>query len=294
MNDRNLDQLLNAWMDLGPTTAPDRVADAARLEAAATRQLPAIVSRWAPRRFPVMNTTAKVILATAAVVLAVVLGYTYLVAPNVGGPRLFGPEPTPTPVPTPSPDPIPTLELGAGALAPGSYQITDFEPINITITVPNGWESNAVPAMVWSVDGQKATVAYFTVDDLFADPCDPAQGSMGVGPTVDDLAAALSTYPGITVNSGTNTTLSGFSGTLLDITSTGVECDGPEAVMWTTQPDSIERPLPGGGAAFQQVLILDVNGERLVIHSGAPSNGAPSQRIDEAMSIVDSTVIVFR
>ena len=34
MNDRNFDQLLNAWMDLGPTTAPERVADAARLEAA--------------------------------------------------------------------------------------------------------------------------------------------------------------------------------------------------------------------------------------------------------------------
>ena len=98
MNDRNFDQLLNAWMDLGPTTAPDRVADAARLEAAATRQLPAIVSRWAPRRFPLMNTYAKVALATAAVVLAALLGYNYLVAPNVGGPRLFVPDPTPTPV----------------------------------------------------------------------------------------------------------------------------------------------------------------------------------------------------
>ena len=38
MNDRNFDQLLDAWMDLGPTAAPDRVADAARLEARTTRQ----------------------------------------------------------------------------------------------------------------------------------------------------------------------------------------------------------------------------------------------------------------
>ena len=59
MNDRNFDQLLNAWMDLGPTTAPDRVADAARLEAATTRQRPAILSRWAPRRFPTMNTPPR-------------------------------------------------------------------------------------------------------------------------------------------------------------------------------------------------------------------------------------------
>ena len=68
MNDRNFDQLLNAWMDLGPTTAPDRVADAARLEAAPRANCPPILSRWAPRRFPVMNNTAKVALATAAVV----------------------------------------------------------------------------------------------------------------------------------------------------------------------------------------------------------------------------------
>ena len=43
-----------------------------------------------------MNITAKVALATAAVVLAALLGYNYLVAPNVGGPRLFAPDPTPT------------------------------------------------------------------------------------------------------------------------------------------------------------------------------------------------------
>ena len=90
MNDRNLDQLLNAWMDLGPTTAPDRVADAARFEVSTTRQLPAILSRWAPRRFPVMNTYAKVALASAAVAVAALLGYNYLVAPNVGGPTFFG------------------------------------------------------------------------------------------------------------------------------------------------------------------------------------------------------------
>ena len=61
--------------------------------------------------------------------------------------------------------------------------------------------------------------------------------------------------------------------------------------MWrTTQPGSIDRPYPGGGSGFQQYLILDVNGERLVIASQAPS-GAPSVRRDEDTSIVNSTVI---
>ena len=182
--------------------------------------------------------------------------------------------------------------MGSGALNAGSYRITDFEPFSITITVPAAWESLAVPAMVWSADDEKATVAYFTVDDLFADPCDPAQGYLGVGPTVDDLAAALSTYPGITVNSGTDVTISGFSGTLLDVTSTDVDCGGEDAFMWTTQPGSIDdRPHPGAGSAFQQYLILDVDGERLVIAVGVPSSGVRPERLDEATAIAESTVI---
>ena len=67
MNDRNLDQLLDAWMDLGPNAAPARVAEAARLEARTTRQS-AIPVEWRPLRFPEMNNTAKLALGAAAVV----------------------------------------------------------------------------------------------------------------------------------------------------------------------------------------------------------------------------------
>ena len=138
MNDRNFDQLLNAWMDLGPTTAPERVADAARLEAATTRQLPAVLSRWAPRRFPPMNSYAKVALTTAAVVLAALLGYNYLVAPNVGSPRLFAPDPTPTPSPSSLGAINFTQHPGEGReLQPGSYLVDYGAPVNVIITVPD-------------------------------------------------------------------------------------------------------------------------------------------------------------
>ena len=66
MNDRNLEQLLDAWMDLGPTTAPARLADAARLEARSTRQT-AIPLWWPPRRFLEMNNFVRVGLVAAAV-----------------------------------------------------------------------------------------------------------------------------------------------------------------------------------------------------------------------------------
>ena len=48
-----------------------------------------------------MNTAAKFGLAAAVVVVAALLGYNYLVAPNVGGPSLGDPTPTPSPTPTP-------------------------------------------------------------------------------------------------------------------------------------------------------------------------------------------------
>src|SRR5688572_4323438 len=116
MNDRNLDQLLTAWMNLGPTTAPDRVADAARLEAASTRQT-AIPMWWPPRRFPLMNTSVRLALATAVLAGAALLGYTYLVAPNVGDDATIVPAPAPTPAPTP------VSILTATDLQPGTYAI---------------------------------------------------------------------------------------------------------------------------------------------------------------------------
>src|SRR5688572_32515628 len=96
MNEHSFDQLLDAWMDLGPTNAPERVADAARLEVRTARQRPAFLSRWATRRFPEMNNTMKFALGAAAVVAAV-LGLAYFVAPNVGGPGPSDPLPTRSP-----------------------------------------------------------------------------------------------------------------------------------------------------------------------------------------------------
>ena len=206
MNDRNFDQLLNAWMDLGPTTAPDRVADAARLEAATTRQLPAFLSRWAPRRFPVMNTTAKVILATAAVVLAVALGYNYLVAPTVGGPRLFAPDPTPTPSPSPSPAAVDfTQHPGEGtALQPGSYRIDYGAPVEVTITVPDepsgsdpsAWYKAMFDWGPWH-QTNTARLGFGDIENLRVDACDPGPGwqDPAVGPGVADLVEGLSANP---------------------------------------------------------------------------------------------------
>ncbi len=92
MNDRTHEQLLDAWMDLGPTVAPARVAEAARLEARSTRQT-ATLSRWLPRRYPEMNTMAKLALSVAAVAVAALIGISMLGGGNIGGPDLADPTP---------------------------------------------------------------------------------------------------------------------------------------------------------------------------------------------------------
>ena len=93
-DDRSIDQLLDAWLDAGPTVAPSRVADAARLEARTTRQMNAL-ERWADRRISTMNTAMRFSLAAAAVAVAAVLGFNFLVAPNIGGDDEVQPSPTP-------------------------------------------------------------------------------------------------------------------------------------------------------------------------------------------------------
>jgi hypothetical protein len=88
MNDRDLDRLLDAWMDLGPTAAPDRVADAARLEARSTRQRRAW---WPARRYLVMNSPIRIALAAAGVVAAVFVVLLATPSPiSLTGGGLFG------------------------------------------------------------------------------------------------------------------------------------------------------------------------------------------------------------
>ena len=91
MNDRNFDQLLDAWMDLGPHVAPGRVGEAVRLEARSTRQMPAVLSRWGTRRYTDMNQSVRIALAAAAVVAVALIGFGFLRWQNVGSP---GPSPS--------------------------------------------------------------------------------------------------------------------------------------------------------------------------------------------------------
>ena len=94
--------------------------------------------------------------------------------------------------------PLADLDDLDGVLAPGTYVVTRVEPFEIMITVPEGWVRETTPSMVWSDAGSAAYVEFVAVDNVYADPfaCDPVGLDPPVGPTVDDLVAALAALPG--------------------------------------------------------------------------------------------------
>ena len=277
MNDRNLDQLLTAWMDLGPSTAPDRVADAARLEARTTRQT-AIPAWWPPRRFPFMNTYAKFALAAAAVVAAALIGYT-----SLGGPGLGGPPPPASEVPAPSPSPVPDLNEQEGSLEPGRYAVTVGGHI-VSFAVPAGWTKNVVDSAVWTANSE-ARVSFGELSELNIDPCHPELGLVEtIGPTVEDLAAALAALPGIE-STATSATLAGMPATRVDVTA----------------PDSFGDCIPEGGEAMLNTVaplepgvhsfwIAEVSGTRLVVHA-VDRTAATEAQASQLEEIVGSIAI---
>ena len=99
MND--FDRTARLYLELGPTTMPDRGLQAALDEIHVTRQRRAW---WPARRFSSMSNTIRLAAGAAAVALVTVVGLSLMPGAGFSG---FAPTPTPTPTPTASPTPTP-------------------------------------------------------------------------------------------------------------------------------------------------------------------------------------------
>lgn len=136
MTDRSFDRLADAFMADGPVVLPDRVLDAAFEEVHRTRQRRVLVR--VPRRFPIMNTFAKLAVAAVAVIAVGVLGLTFLGPKDggVGGAPGATPSatvaPTPTPSPTPTATPDPTAPPLTGQFTSPSHGYTISYPATWT------------------------------------------------------------------------------------------------------------------------------------------------------------------
>ena len=287
MTENDFDRTARLWLEDGPTVMSDRALQAALDEIHVTRQ-----SRpwWPARRFSRMNNPMRFAIAAAAVVMAAVVGINVLPGGTSGSAVGGGPA-------TPTPAPIP---LDPGQLtvpAPGVYLAGTPFPIPITMTVPAGWVGNVGGPYAAFLDkgpadaSGGAAIAFSLSQKLYADPCsDGGFLAQQPGPTVDDLATALSNLRGITVTAPTDVNVDGYSGKQLTLTA-------PVSFKCTLSPDGYaiwQLPL---GAIFsltpgeRMVLwILDVNGQRLVVSAETyPATTAQDQA--EAQAILNSVHI---
>ena len=291
MNDRtDIERVLDRWFDDGPTTMPERVAFVVADRIDRERQL----RPWRlPWRHRTMNTPIKLGAAALAVVLVAIIGYNLL--PGTSGVGGLEPTASPTTTPTttttttPAASATPSIKaMMAGPLAAGTYRAQPFtDPAGLTVnfTMPDGWEG--FPN--WAVLGPNGSgapggigIGFLKADGLFSDPCRwnaaesgsyPQAGDIAVGPTVDDLVAALRAHTAYTATEPTDITIDGHTGKQLVLQLPSdvdfSECD--------TVPGNTDGAYFPWGAQGENILyaqgpgnrwdlrILDVNGSRVVI-----------------------------
>ncbi len=133
-----------------------------------------------------------------------------------------------------------------GALQPGTYYIPegDMAPRRFTFTVPAGWANEegwiiknleGEPINRYGVTNDVVLVTYF-VTHVYTDICN-WQGSLNeVGPTVDDLAAALVAQAGRLASAPADVTLGGFPAKRIELTVPADldvdDCDGGNVRFW--------------------------------------------------------------
>jgi hypothetical protein len=273
--DRDVARSVRSWLREDRHEDADRVLDSVLDLLDTTQQRRA---GWLARRLPFMNsTTLRYGIAAAVVVAAVVLGITVLGRPKDD----VGP-PGPTSSQAASPSAIASIRLmsewgtieDGAVMAPGTYLLDYPFPVRLALTVPVGWQ-------IWHVDfltagllvdtgsGPGSGYGLFFLapgDKLYADPCDRTAGMLDPvpGPSVDDLAAALASLPGMTASTPIDIDLDGHAGMLIELTAPAdvASCPAGAATLWDF-PGQDDYPMALGEQL--PIRILDVNGVRLVI-----------------------------
>src|SRR5690606_98994 len=132
---RNPDRRIHAFLRRGEETLDDRVYDAVRVAIERTPQR-AVIGPW---RLPAMNKIVSYGLATAAIIVLVVLGAQFILAPrpaNVGLPASATPEPTPDPTSSASAESVPSPTVVWAGLPRGPFVVTGSEdPVQVTLDI---------------------------------------------------------------------------------------------------------------------------------------------------------------
>jgi hypothetical protein len=180
----------------------------------------------------------------------------------------------------------------------------DKPTVTLVATGPDGW----VGYPDWAMDGPEPVradapkgigISFITADGAYSDPChwdwnDTGQADIGdvkVGPSVDDMVAALRANTYYTSTVAKPVTIDGYSGQELTLQMPGgsyAHCDKDDPNDAGGHVFVFPGPLYSQGPANRwHLYILDVDGTRLVavIQSYAKT---PQADLDTAQTIIQS------
>jgi hypothetical protein len=256
--DRDVDRAIRSWLH------EDRHEDASRIAGAVLDQVDSTRQRratwWPAHRTPTVNKIIGFGLAAAAVVAVLVLGSQVFGRPAPGS---VGAQPTTTPEPRMLPS--------AGALDPGAYRISDasYTPVDLVVTVPAGWVANSFRTLVKNPnEPTEVGLGPDIVTHVYGDACDPESTLTEVGPTADDLIAALMAQQNVDVTGPTDVIIDGHAAQRLDLAHPpGLDLEtcsngGDLIQVWANQPATVFFLLAAHTAS---VYVADVDGQRVVV-----------------------------
>lgn len=243
-----------------------------------------------------MNNSVRIGLAAAAIVVVALIGYQLFAGSNVGGP---GPSPSPSvapsEAPTEAPTPAPASALPpAGELAIGRHAMTlGGVPLSIEI-LTDGWISNGEFAIdKGNLDTPDAAGFIFwthsAADNVYADPCAETPLSPAAGRSAAELAAAVSTVPGIHLVSGpSEVSVDGHPAQHVVVTvPEDIGCAPNDFFLWYDVDTPADARFATALNSTIYVWIIDVDGTLVWIDGETYATSGP-QAEQEVRQIVDS------
>ena len=167
----------------------------------------------------------------------------------------------------------------------------DF-PVEITFDLPAGWSScsngvleQGVCRGIGTTDAPGGVgVGFLIVDTVVADPCDSTSLlDPPVGPSIDDLATALSNLPGFEATPVEDVSIDGFDVKRFTITAPeDPACDTLSTWATPTRTNGV-----GPGEA-NLIHIIDVDGVRVVLTFGYFGSQVSEQDLSPAEEVIAS------
>jgi len=271
--ERDTTRIVRSWLRTDEHESADRILETvlSRLDATPQRR-----RMWPALRDVRMNRFARVAFGAAAMILVAFVGL-QLLPSAIPGPGAPSPSPAATATPrvdaTPTPGPTtpgaPRVVPLAGALDPGRYPVT-LEGVTFTMAfTDSGWRSNGVFGFdKGSVgpDGAGFIVWPHDADGVFSDPCQQIRAPKA-GPTAADMAAAITTVPGLEVLSGpTALTLGGRPAQSVVVKlPDSLPCQPDQFYLWYDDEIPNDARFASQAGQVIRVWIIEVDGKRLQI-----------------------------